>query len=66
MQEQETPERSLKTIRALEKLQSEQLSVNAWARAHGYSTQLVHVIINDQRKCLRGQSLQIAKELGMK
>lgn len=42
-----------------------------WARARGYSATLVCMILNDddrapQRKCLRGESHNIAVELGLK
>ena len=42
-----------------------------WARQRGYSTALVGMIINDddrtsRRKCLRGESHNIAVELGLK
>lgn len=66
MQGQTQPVQSAETKKAKEIVKAAQVSVNAWAKARGYSPQLVHMIINDQRKCLRGQSLQIAKELGMK
>lgn len=42
-----------------------------WARQRGYSAALVCMIVNDddrtpQRKCLRGESHNIAVELGLK
>lgn len=42
------------------------ISVASWARERGYSPWLVYSILGGQRKCLRGKSAQIAKELGLK
>lgn len=42
------------------------LSIAAWARAHGYSAQLVYQVLGGRKRCLRGQSHQIAVELGLK
>ena len=46
-------------------------SYSAWAKQHGYSADLVRDIVNDdernpRRKCLRGESHNIAVELGLK
>lgn len=46
-------------------------SITGWARQHGYSPVLVSDIINDdernpKRKCLRGESHNIAVALGIK
>lgn len=42
------------------------ISVADWARAHGFPVQLVYSVLRGDRKCFRGQSYKIAKELGMK
>lgn len=42
------------------------VSVAAWARARGFSVVLTRMVAAGQRKCLRGQSHQIAVALGMK
>jgi gp16 family phage-associated protein len=42
------------------------LSIAEWARAHGYSSQLVYQILGGRTRCLRGQSHQIAVHLGLK
>lgn len=42
------------------------ISVTAWAQERGYSPHLVYSILSGARKCLRGQSHAIARELGMK
>lgn len=42
------------------------ISVTQWARERGYSPHLVYSVLSGTRKCLRGQSHQIARELGMK
>lgn len=46
-------------------------SYSAWAKQHGYSADLVREIVNDdqrnpKRKCLRGESHNIAVALGLK
>jgi gp16 family phage-associated protein len=46
-------------------------SFSAWAKQRGYSVALVSLILNDdpknpRRKCLRGESHNIAVELGLK
>ena len=46
-------------------------SISSWARANGYSTGLVIEILKDddrnpKRKCLRGESHNIAVALGLK
>lgn len=42
------------------------ISVSAWARVRGFNPRLVYEILRGERKCLRGASALIAKELGMK
>lgn len=42
------------------------LTIVDWARERQFSIRLVYSILRGERKCLRGQSYQIAKELGMK
>lgn len=42
------------------------ISVVDWARERGFSPDLVYAVLAGRRKCLRGQSFRIAKELGMK
>lgn len=42
------------------------IAVASWARAHGFSTGLVYQVLEGKRKCLRGQSHQIAVALGLK
>jgi len=37
-----------------------------WARARGYSVDLVYQVLEGRRRCLRGQSHKIAVELGLK
>lgn len=50
---------------------SQGLSYSGWAKVRGYSADLVISILNDddrnpRRKCLRGESHNIAVELGLK
>lgn len=42
------------------------ISVAQWARDHGFSEPLVREILAGRKKCLRGQSHNIAVALGMK
>lgn len=41
-------------------------SVAEWARVRGFSTGLVYQVLEGRRKCMRGQSHQIAVALGLK
>jgi gp16 family phage-associated protein len=42
------------------------ISVAEWARARGFSSGLVYQVLEGRRKCVRGQSHQIAVALGLK
>ena len=42
------------------------VSVSEWARKNGFSSTLVYQVLEGKRKCLRGQSHQIALALGIK
>jgi len=42
------------------------LSIGAWARAHGFSAQLVYQVLAGRKRALRGQSHEIAVRLGLK
>lgn len=42
------------------------ITLAQWAREKGFNQQLVYLVARGERKCLRGQSHLIAKELGMK
>lgn len=42
------------------------VSMKSWAEARGFNPDLVYQVLTGRRKCLRGQSHSIAKELGMK
>lgn len=42
------------------------VSVAEWARVNGFSSTLVYQVLDGKRKCLRGQSHQIAIALGIK
>jgi gp16 family phage-associated protein len=41
-------------------------TAKAWADERGFSLQLVYKVLRGERKCLRGASHIIARELGMK
>lgn len=47
-------------------LSYEGISIAQWAREHGFSDQLVREILKGKKRCLRGQSHNIAIALGMK
>lgn len=42
------------------------VSISAWARAHGYSKQLVYQVLAGRKRCIRGQCHEIAVRLGLK
>lgn len=42
------------------------ISVAEWARKHGFASGLVYQVLNGKKRCLRGQSHQIAVSLGLK
>ena len=42
------------------------IPVAEWARARGFSSGLVYQVLDGKRKCVRGQSHQIAVALGLK
>lgn len=41
-------------------------TVQDWAKTRGFNPKLVYSILNGHRKCLRGQSHEIAVALGLK
>lgn len=47
-------------------LQRKGVSITQWAVANGYSTNLVFEVLGGRKKCLRGQSHEIAVALGIK
>jgi gp16 family phage-associated protein len=46
-------------------IQESGISISEWARANGFATGLVYQVLTGKRKCLRGQSFQIAFALGL-
>lgn len=42
------------------------VSISEWARKEGFSCQLVYQVLAGKKRCLRGQSHQIAVKLGLK
>lgn len=42
------------------------ISIAEWARERGFSAELTRMVLQNKRKCLRGQSHQIAVALGIK
>lgn len=42
------------------------ITIADWARQHGFSTELTRMVLAGKRKCLRGQSHQIAVALRLK
>lgn len=51
---------------ARDAFQASGIPVAEWARAQGFSTNLVYQVLEGRRKCVRGQSHQIAVALGLK
>lgn len=58
------PLRTSEQVRAL--FNESGVPISDWARERGFSVVLKRMVIAGKRKCLRGQSHQIAVELGMK
>ena len=58
------PLRTSEQVRAL--FNESGVPISDWARERGFSVVLTRMVIAGKRKCLRGQSHQIAVELGMK
>jgi gp16 family phage-associated protein len=42
------------------------IAINQWSEERGFNTSLVYAVLQGKRKCLRGQSHQIAVALGLK
>lgn len=42
------------------------ITINAWARANGFTKLAVHRVISGESKCYRGKSHKIAVLLGLK
>lgn len=63
------PDKSV-PIRTLPDLRSEferlGVSIADWSRTNGFSSALVYQILAGRKRCLRGQSHQIAVRLGLK
>ena len=49
--------------RLLERFRDKGITIAEWAKQRGYNPQLVYMIARGERKCLRGKSFQIAKEM---
>jgi len=58
------PLRTPEQVRAF--FETNGISMADWARARGFSVRLTRLVAAGKRRCLRGQSHQIAVELGMK
>ncbi|MBE7423827.1 MAG: DNA-binding protein [Zoogloeaceae bacterium] len=51
---------------ALQRFQDNGVSVAAWAVRNGFNPAIVYAVLRGGRKCLRGQSHEIAVSLGIK
>lgn len=60
------PEKMLDTAEAKRLFEVTGTSVAEWARVRGFSAGLVYQVLEGRRKCMRGQSHQIALALGLK
>lgn len=54
------------SIKSVKEFRAEGGNLAEWARQRGFNQQLVYLVASGNRKCLRGESFKIAKELGMK
>lgn len=61
---QAQPAREIRNARTFKLVMG--IRVSEWARNKQLCPALVYSVVSGQRKCLRGVSLQIAQELGMK
>ena len=61
---QSVPNRTGAELRA--EFERRGLSIAEWARAHGFSSALVYQVLTGRKRCVRGQSHQIAVLLGLK
>lgn len=52
--------------KTVEQFRANGQSIAQWAREMNFSVRLVYAVLRGERKCLRGQSYEIAKELGMR
>jgi gp16 family phage-associated protein len=57
---------SLEMPKSFDHFRSNGITIADWARAKNFNPRLVYAILRNERKCLRGESYKIAKELGMK
>lgn len=51
---------------ALKRLRREGLSIKGWAQSKGFHFAVVYSVLSGRRKCMRGQSHQVAVALGLK
>jgi gp16 family phage-associated protein len=58
--------KKIKRIKTIDDFRVEGATVAVWARERNFSPRLVYAVLRGERKCLRGESHKIAKELGMK
>ena len=61
---QSVPSRTGTDLRA--EFERRGLSIAEWARVNGFSCALVYQVLAGRKRCLRGQSHQIAVRLGLK
>lgn len=53
-------------FKTIEDFRVEGATIAVWARERNFSPRLVYAVLRGERKCLRGESYRIAKELGLK
>ncbi len=51
---------------ALRRLQREGISIKGWAESRGFHFTVVYSVLSGRRKCMRGQSHEVAVALGIK
>jgi gp16 family phage-associated protein len=51
---------------ALRRMHDDGVTIKTWAESHGFQSSIVYSVLSGRRKCLRGQSHQIAVALGLK
>jgi gp16 family phage-associated protein len=56
----------LSAAEALRRMRDEGVTIKNWAEHNGFHRAIVYSVLSGRRKCLRGQSHEIAVALGLK
>lgn len=59
-------DQKINRFKTIEDFRVDGATIAVWARERNFSPRLVYAVLRGERKCLRGESYRIAKELGLK